>query len=193
VHRWTVRVATHLTDALAAACRAFCLQERRVWCVGLGWLPGSVVVASCSSIGPEPPGSTTPAAAAATAAAVASAAESGLDLTRGAGAGFKCQLLLFPRNHLDFGAVVASTTLNKVWPTVPKSQSHNSILVPAYRTKWHLRAIAPTGSGLQQFRSGTGGSPQAAPRNVCLHFCWALPAVWCLLVSKACLLAVLLC
>lgn len=83
-------------------------------CVALGWLPGCVVVASCSSTNPEPPGTVTPAAAAAAAAAVTSAAASGLDLTRGAGAGFKCQLLLFPRNHLDFGSVVASTTLSKV-------------------------------------------------------------------------------
>lgn len=119
--QWTVQfvAVAHADDPLAAACRAVCLQERRVSCVALGWLSGCVVVASCSSTGPEPPGSSTPAAAAATAAAVASAAESGLDLTRGAGAGFKCQLLLFPRNHLDFGSVVASTTLNKVQPTVP--------------------------------------------------------------------------
>lgn len=83
-------------------------------CVALGWLSSCVVVASCTSTGPEPPGATTPAAAAAASMAVASAAASGLDLTRGAGAGFKCQLLLFPRNHLDFSSVVASTTLHKV-------------------------------------------------------------------------------
>jgi hypothetical protein len=85
-----------------------------VSCVALGWLSGCVVVASCTSTSPEPPGATTPAAAAAASVAVASAAASGLDLTRGAGAGFKCQLLLFPRNHLDFSSVVASTTLSKV-------------------------------------------------------------------------------
>lgn len=84
-------------------------------CVALGWLSGCVVVASCSSTSTEVPGSTNPAAAAAAAAAVASAAVTGLDLTRGAGAGFRCQLLLFPRNHLDFGSLVASTTLKKVW------------------------------------------------------------------------------
>lgn len=89
-------------------------QERRVSCVALGWLSGCVVAVSCSSTAPEPPGTTTPAAAAAAAAAVASAASAGLDLTRGAGAGFSCQLLLFPRNHLDFSSVVASTTLQKV-------------------------------------------------------------------------------
>lgn len=101
------------------SCCACCVdvQERRVSCVALGWLSGCVVVASCSSTGPEPPGAaSSPAAAAAAAAAVASAAAAaaGLDLTRGAGAGFKCQLLLFPRNHLDFSSVVASATLHKV-------------------------------------------------------------------------------
>jgi hypothetical protein len=87
-----------------------------VSCVALGWLSGCVVTVSCSSTAPEPPGATTPAAAAAAAAAVASAADSGLDLKCGAGAGFSCQLLLFSRNHLDFSSVVASTVLQKVCP-----------------------------------------------------------------------------
>lgn len=82
-------------------------------CVALGWLSGCVVAASCSSSSTEP-ASLSPAAAAAASAAVASAAATGLDLSRGAGVGIKCQLLLFPRNHLDFSSVVASTTLNKV-------------------------------------------------------------------------------
>jgi len=48
------------------------------------------------------------------AAAAAAAAGPGVDLSRGLGAGFKCQLLLFPKNHVDLTAVVASYTLPKV-------------------------------------------------------------------------------
>lgn len=124
---WAV-INLELSEEFGAMC-CVCLlchsmlhpQERRVSCVAMGWLSGCVVVASCSTTGPEP-AVMSPAATAAAAAAVSSAAATGLDLTRGAGAGFKCQLLLFPRNHLDFSSVVASTTLHKVCG-VPSARS----------------------------------------------------------------------
>lgn len=92
-------------------------------CVALGWMSGYVVACSCGSLsGTDPAASSAAAAAAvasataaaATAAAVAAAASSGADLNRGLGAGFKCQLLLLPRTHLELSAIVASYTLSKV-------------------------------------------------------------------------------
>lgn len=117
---WCSGVTTRCLLLLLLLLRCVCpLQERRVSCVGLGWLSGFVVACSCSPLtGSSDAASSAAAAAAASAAAaaaaVAAAAGSGVDLSRGLGAGFKCQLLLFPRGHLDLSAVAASYTLSKV-------------------------------------------------------------------------------
>jgi len=98
------------------------LQERRVSCVALSWLGDCVAAAACtaaSSAGGAPE--------AAAAAAVAAAAASGAQLDCGVGGGVTCQLLLFPRSHLDLTSLTASYTLPKA-RQYPCAVSLHSIL-----------------------------------------------------------------
>jgi hypothetical protein len=99
-------------------------QERRVRAVALGWLESSVVV--CSSLPQEASGGSVLGSAAASAAAAAGAASGAksaaiavseddgcsceLPNVEGGGKG-PCQLLVFPKSHLDFSSLVASHSL----------------------------------------------------------------------------------
>jgi hypothetical protein len=125
-----------------------------VSCVGLGWLSGFVAACSCSPLTGSSDAASSAAAAsaasaAAAAAAVAAAAGSGVDLSRGLGAGFKCQLLLFPRSHLDLSAVVASYTLSKVRQqqvaalTRSANQQHKCISSWTYTLTRHAHLSPP--------------------------------------------------
>lgn len=120
--------------------------------VALGWLQGCVLACSCTSLtGVEAtkaaPAAAAAAASAATAAAVAAAAASGVDLSKGLGAGFRCQLLMFPKNHLDFSSLVASYTLSRVPLAMDCTEQH--VLV----------ASAPLQLLLLQLEGGSSSSP----------------------------------
>uniref|UniRef100_A0A383V6J0 RIC1 C-terminal alpha solenoid region domain-containing protein n=1 Tax=Tetradesmus obliquus TaxID=3088 RepID=A0A383V6J0_TETOB len=175
-------------------------QERRVSCVGLGWLSGFVVACSCSPLtGSSDAASSAAAAAAASAAAaaaaVAAAAGSGVDLSRGLGAGFKCQLLLFPRGHLDLSAVAASYTLSKVPLAMDCTEQHILIasaplqlLVlqlegpPAAAAAAGSAALLPAGRGLAG--GSLGQRRLVAVRELCM-FNVGRPVAEVALVSPA--------
>ncbi|KAF8071370.1 R06F6.8 [Scenedesmus sp. PABB004] len=132
-------------------------QERRVSCIALGWLGDLVVACSCAPAPGAADGGSAAAAAAAAAtaaaAAAAAAAASGAELSIGAGAGFRCQLLLFPRNHLDLSSVVASHTLAKVPLAMDCTEQH--ILLAS--APLQLLLLQLQGGG-----AGGGGRPPAS-------------------------------
>ncbi|KIY91851.1 hypothetical protein MNEG_16112, partial [Monoraphidium neglectum] len=109
-------------------------QERRVSCVALGWLGGNVVACSAPSIDPviaatsqwalaraAPPGHRgggggggggTPNGNGGAAAAGGGGGGAG-GVAHGKGEAAGCQILVFPKRHLDFGSLVASYDLKR--------------------------------------------------------------------------------